>query len=125
MADSLLTAASDLRKQTATFISLMISNLPSSSSLFKRGAMGYFIIEGFGAWWLTHLPLTTDVELKNVKPLEKLHKSSKDDLLDLEVHVGKQSTPKADTQSKSTHPERLAPHADQLEKGGFFGLATR
>lgn len=56
--------------------------------------MGYFILSEFDyieqnqAFWLSRLPLTTSVTLLNGKQLEKLLKSSKADVVDLEVKVG-------------------------------------
>lgn len=58
--------------------------------------MGYFIIEEFSvieelnAWWLTRLPLTTDVSLESGKALEKLLKTTKNDVLDLQASIGRQ-----------------------------------
>lgn len=58
--------------------------------------MGYFILDEFtaieerGAWWLTRLPLTTNVFLESGKSLEKLLNSRKNDVLDLTVLVGEQ-----------------------------------
>lgn len=58
--------------------------------------MGYFslgeftAIEACGAWWLTRLPLTTGVLLENNTPLEKLLKSRRQAIHDLEVIVGEQ-----------------------------------
>lgn len=56
--------------------------------------MGYFILDEFtaieerGAWWLTRLPLTTNVFLEKDKSLEKLLNSRKNNVLDLTVLVG-------------------------------------
>lgn len=58
--------------------------------------MGYFVlaeftaIEARGAWWLTRLPLTTNVSLENGDALEKLLSSSKSNTLDLGVIVGEE-----------------------------------
>ena len=56
--------------------------------------MGYFSLDEFGeielrgACWLTRLPLTTGVLLKNGKALETRLNSRRQDVLDLEVSVG-------------------------------------
>jgi len=58
--------------------------------------MGYFSLHEFSAieeqnaWWLTRLPLTTNVLLENGKALEKLLHSRKYDVLDIRVRVGEQ-----------------------------------
>jgi hypothetical protein len=58
--------------------------------------MGYFSLSEFTAielleaWWLTRLPLTTGVVLANGRTLEKLLKSFRGDIIDMDVVVGKQ-----------------------------------
>ena len=58
--------------------------------------MGYFslseftAIEELMAWWLTRLPLTTGVVLADGRTLEKLLKSFKGDIIDIDAIVGKQ-----------------------------------
>ena len=64
-----------------------------SGDLFLRD-MGYFCLSEFceiekrNAYWLTRLPLTTNVFFNNGKDLEKLLRNPKSDLLDLDVEVG-------------------------------------
>ncbi len=56
--------------------------------------MGYFVlgeftvIEEIGAWWLTRLPLSTNVVLEDGCPLEKHLKSCRHDIIDLTVFAG-------------------------------------
>ncbi|MEY4570015.1 MAG: hypothetical protein RLZZ398_1454 [Verrucomicrobiota bacterium] len=58
--------------------------------------MGYFSLSEFTAieqlktWWLTRLPLTTGVVLADGRTLEKLLKSFKGDIIDIDAIVGKQ-----------------------------------
>ena len=58
--------------------------------------MGYFslseftAIEELEAWWLTRLPLTTGAVLADGHTLEKLLKSFKGDIIDIDAIVGKQ-----------------------------------
>jgi hypothetical protein len=58
--------------------------------------MGYFslseftAIEELMAWWLTRLPLTTGVVLADGRTLEKLLKSFKGDIIDIDAVIGKQ-----------------------------------
>jgi hypothetical protein len=58
--------------------------------------MGYFslsectAIEQLEAWWLTRLPLTTGAELVDTRSLEKLLKSSKGDIINIDAIVGEQ-----------------------------------
>ena len=58
--------------------------------------MGYFILSEFtaiearGAWWLTRLPLTTGVVMKNGDALERRLKGCRHDILDLVAFAGEQ-----------------------------------
>lgn len=58
--------------------------------------MGYFVLSEFtaiedgGAWWLTRLPLTTGVVLKNGDALERRLKGCRHDILDLAAFAGDQ-----------------------------------